>query len=90
MDVVSCLLGVSEGGNVISPDSEFIFHGILDCCLTPVSSLVLLWGHRQIDPKRLGLYMRDSDGPLPWQSLAVYNEKANYVEDGGGEHPYGC
>jgi hypothetical protein len=80
--------GVSEGGNVISPDSEFIFYGILDCCLIPVSSLVLLWGHRQIDPKRLGLYMRDYDDPLPWQSLAVYNEKASYVsEDGGREHP---
>lgn len=77
--------GLSEGGNVISPDSEFIFYGILDCCLIPVSSLVLLWGHQRIDPKRLGLYMRDYDDPLPGQISGLYKEKAELVSgDGGG------
>ena len=30
--------GVSEGGNVIAPDSEAVFYGILDFCAKPVSA----------------------------------------------------
>lgn len=51
--------GVSEGGNVIAPDSEAIFYGILDLLAKPVFGALLIWGHRNIDPARLGLILRD-------------------------------
>lgn len=47
--------GVSEGGNVISPDSEGVFYGILDIIAKVVFSALLIFGHRNIDPARLGL-----------------------------------
>lgn len=47
--------GLSEGGNVISPDGEAVFYGILDICAKPIFGALLLWGHRNIDPARLGL-----------------------------------
>ena len=53
--------GLSEGGNVIAPDSEGIFYGILDIMAKPVFGALLLWGHRKIDPARLGLHIRDYD-----------------------------
>lgn len=53
--------GVCEGGNVISPDSEAIFYGILDLLAKPVFGALLIWGHRGIDPSRLGLYIHDYD-----------------------------
>jgi bacteriorhodopsin len=53
--------GLSEGGNVISPDSENIFYGILDILSKVLFGALLLWGHRTIDPKRLGLHIRDYD-----------------------------
>ncbi|RMZ87729.1 hypothetical protein DV736_g5037, partial [Chaetothyriales sp. CBS 134916] len=59
--------GISEGGNTIPPDSEFIFYGILDCCLIPITSAAFLLFHRSIDPERLGLRMRSYDDPLPGQ-----------------------
>lgn len=46
--------GLSEGGNVIAPDSEAVFYGILDIMAKPVFGALLLWGHRNIDPGRLG------------------------------------
>lgn len=46
--------GLCEGGNVISPDSEAIFYGILDLMAKPVFGALLLWGHRGIDQTRLG------------------------------------
>ena len=67
--------GISEGGNVIAPDSEFIFYGILDCLLIPLSSAFFLWSHRNIDPARLGISMRDYDGPLIGYGTAPFNEK---------------
>lgn len=51
--------GLCEGGNVISPDSEAIFYGILDILAKPVFGFMLLAGHRNIDPGRLGLAIRD-------------------------------
>lgn len=51
--------GVSEGGNLIHPDSEAIFYGILDLFAKPVFTGLLLWGHRNIDPSALGLHIRD-------------------------------
>ncbi|KAI4165192.1 MAG: hypothetical protein LQ342_001060 [Letrouitia transgressa] len=51
--------GLSEGGNVIAPDSEAVFYGVLDIMAKPVFGTLLLWGHRNIDPTRLGLNIRD-------------------------------
>jgi len=53
--------GVCEGGNIISPDSEAVFYGILDVFAKPVFGALLLFGHRNIDPARLGLSIRDYD-----------------------------
>ncbi|KAJ8606071.1 hypothetical protein MRB53_041226 [Persea americana] len=53
--------GVSEGGNVIHPDSEAVFYGVLDILAKPVFGAILLFGHRNIDPARLGLHIRDYD-----------------------------
>lgn len=61
--------GVSEGGNVISPDSEAVFYGILDILAKPVFGALLLWGHRDIDPALLGLQIRDYDDAI------AHNEK---------------
>ena len=51
--------GLSEGGNVIAPDSEAVFYGILDILAKPVFGTLLLWGHRNIEPSRLGLSIKD-------------------------------
>ncbi|KAM0553228.1 hypothetical protein ACHAPJ_007516 [Fusarium lateritium] len=51
--------GICEGGNIIAPDSEAVFYGILDVLAKPVFGALLLWGHRGIDPARLGLRIRD-------------------------------
>ncbi|KAM6530511.1 hypothetical protein FSOLCH5_000005 [Fusarium solani] len=67
--------GISEGGNAISPDSEFIFYGILDCCLTPITSAFFLTYQWKIDPARLGLYMRTYDDPIPSSRRAPAKEK---------------
>ena len=72
--------GISEGGNVIAPDSEFIFYGILDCLLIPLSSGFFLWSHRNIDPARLGISMRDYDGPIYGQRFAPLSEKDRAAE----------
>jgi bacteriorhodopsin len=55
--------GLSEGGNVIAPDSEAVFYGVLDILAKPVFGGLLLWGHRNIDPATLGLHIRDYDQP---------------------------
>ena len=70
--------GLSEGGNVISPDSEFIFYGILDCNLIPLTSALFLASHWQIDPARLGLRMRTYDDPITGYIASTVNngEKA--------------
>ncbi|KAI8692451.1 hypothetical protein LRP88_12647 [Fusarium phalaenopsidis] len=67
--------GISEGGNAISPDSEFIFYGILDCCLIPITSAFFLTYQWKIDPARLGLYMRTYDDPIPSSRRAPAKEK---------------
>lgn len=50
--------GLSEGGNVIHPDSEAIFYGVLDIMAKPVFGALLLWGHRNISPSDIGLHIR--------------------------------
>ena len=53
--------GLSEGGNIISPDSEGVFYGVLDVLAKVGFGALLLWGHRDIDPARLGLKFRSYD-----------------------------
>jgi bacteriorhodopsin len=60
--------GLAEGGNVIHPDSEAIFYGVLDIIAKPIFGFMLLAGHRNIDPSALGLHIREpgmgkSNGP---------------------------
>lgn len=55
--------GISEGGNVISPDSEFIFYGVLDCCLIPITAAFFLTLHWAVQPDFLGLRIRTYDDP---------------------------
>jgi len=47
--------GLSDGGNVISNDSEAIFYGILDILSRPVFAFWFLFGTRKIALERLGL-----------------------------------
>ena len=54
--------GLCEGGNLIAPDSEAVFYGILDLLAKPVFGALLIWGHRGIDPARLGLRLVDYTG----------------------------
>jgi bacteriorhodopsin len=56
--------GVCEGGNVIAPDSEAVFYGVLDILSKTGFGIILLWSHRNIDPAILGLRMRGyEEGP---------------------------
>lgn len=73
--------GVSEGGNVIAPDSEAIFYGILDLLAKPVFGALLIWGHRDIDPARLGLRIRDYDED-PAVFGGIRGEKTNGHQTG--------
>ena len=77
--------GVSEGGNIIAPDSEAVFYGILDILAKPVFGALLLWGHRNIDPARLGLHIRDyTDDPAGThgEKVAARGATAAPVNDG--------
>ncbi len=51
--------GVAEGGNVIAPDSEAVFYGVLDILAKPVFSIALIYTHWNIDPGRLGLRIKE-------------------------------
>ena len=51
--------GLAEGGNVIHPDSEAVFYGILDIIAKPIFGFLLLYGHRNISPAQLGLVIKD-------------------------------
>lgn len=57
--------GLAEGGNVISSDGEAYFYGVLDFFAKPVFGFILLFGHRNIDPARLGLRVRDYGETYP-------------------------
>ncbi|EGP82651.1 unnamed protein product [Zymoseptoria tritici ST99CH_1A5] len=69
--------GVAEGGNIIAPDSEAVFYGILDVLAKPVFGALLIWGHRNISPAQLGLTIRDYNG-----TDAVIHEKRTGVANG--------
>jgi bacteriorhodopsin len=51
--------GLAEGGNVIHPDSEAVFYGVLDILAKPIFGALMIWGHRNIDPATLGIYIHD-------------------------------
>lgn len=53
--------GVADGGNIIAPDSEAVFYGVLDMAAKPFFSFALIFFHRKIDPARMGLKFRDYD-----------------------------
>jgi len=64
--------GLAEGGNVISPDSEAVFYGVLDFCAKPVFSVMLIIGHWKINPSRMGLRIRDIN-----EDPALYEKHAD-------------
>lgn len=70
--------GLCEGGNVISPDSEAVFYGVLDFCAKPVFSIMLIIGHWNINPARMGLTIRDYSEPIS-------DKKESHVSNGDGE-----
>ncbi|BDD56222.1 hypothetical protein MAP00_001696 [Monascus purpureus] len=71
--------GVSEGGNVIAPDSEHIFYGILDILAKPVLGAVLLIGHMKIDITQLDLRLYDRVPNEGEANRAAYNEKRDHL-----------
>jgi hypothetical protein len=76
--------GLCEGGNVLSPDSEFIWYGIIDCMLIPVFTAGFLFVHRNIDVGLLGISLRDFDGPIggSFAAGAIPVEKSANVTNG--------
>lgn len=70
--------GLCEGGNVISPDSEAIFYGILDILSKPVFGAILLWGHRNIDPKILVSRAVSYKLVGAWAELRAWREWLGY------------
>ncbi|KAK3674319.1 hypothetical protein LTR78_005788 [Recurvomyces mirabilis] len=66
--------GLCEGGNLITSDSEAIFYGILDLLAKPVFGALLIWGHKGIDPARLGLHIHDYDE----KDMAINNNKPGH------------
>lgn len=58
--------GLCEGGNVLHPDSEAIFYGILDVCAKPIFGLMLIFGHQNIEASRMGLQIRDYTEDPNW------------------------
>lgn len=49
----------SERGNAIHPDSKAVFYAILDLPAKPVFRILLILGHKDIDPSHLGLHIHD-------------------------------
>lgn len=84
--------GLSEGGNVIHPDSEAIFYGILDLIAKPVFTAMLLYGHHGIDPRVLGIHVRDTLEEVEKNGRSTgHKEMGNGLEGGrtgpdGGEN----
>lgn len=51
--------GLSEGGNVIHPDSEMVFYGVLDLLIQPAFLFAFLYQLRDIDIARFGFAPRE-------------------------------
>jgi len=71
--------GVCEGGNVIAPDSEAVFYGILDFLAKPIFSILLILGHWSISPERMGLCISQFGQPAP---PGIHGEKSHNVGTG--------
>ncbi|KAH6706211.1 hypothetical protein BKA61DRAFT_136451 [Leptodontidium sp. MPI-SDFR-AT-0119] len=80
--------GLSEGGNVISPDSEAIFYSVLDVLAKPGFGLVLLFAHRNIEPADLGIFIRDYNTP-PYYNDGSRSRKEEHSNglDGANDEP---
>lgn len=81
--------GVSEGGNIIHPDSEAIFYGILDIFSKVIFGALLLLGHRNIDPRYIGLGSREpgdidreKDGVAGQHSSGANGPRIGYMGQG--------
>lgn len=48
--------------NYINANSLPLVYGVLDFMAKPIFGALLIWGHRNIDPARLGLAIKDYDG----------------------------
>lgn len=75
--------GISEGGNLISPDSEFIFYGLLDCCLIPITCMGFLALHWSIDPFTLGLEIRGFEDTIRANQMPAFASGALQVNNSG-------
>ncbi|OCL11908.1 family A G protein-coupled receptor-like protein [Glonium stellatum] len=69
--------GVCEGGNVIAPDSEAVFYGILDIVSIICIPSFLLFGLRDIDLARLGVRG-------PWAEIATEKTAHRNGTNGAG------
>lgn len=67
--------GLSEGGNVISNDGECVFYGVLDIISKALFALGLVYIARNLDFKRLGLWMHDHGRIAPGYGEAEHHEK---------------
>ncbi|KAI0197650.1 bacteriorhodopsin [Astrocystis sublimbata] len=85
--------GLSEGGNVIHPDSEAIFYGILDVFAKIGFAGALLWGHRKTSPRHIGRNIREPDqlvekhGPGPNNGVADTGAASNISGSTAAGHP---
>jgi bacteriorhodopsin len=75
--------GLAEGGNVIHPDSEAIFYGILDLIAKPVFSFMLLIGHSRIDFNSLGLGVSELGYPNVYANRPDTNKGAHSGQNNG-------
>ena len=82
--------GLCEGGNIIPPDSETIFYGVLDFCAKPVFSIMLIIGHWNIDPARMGLRIRDVDDSPLFYSPAGHSKERNGTNGATNGHTNGA
>ena len=67
--------GLSEGGNVIHPDSEAVFYGVLDIFAKPIFGAALLFLHRDILPADLGLTFGNRSRVVPTGLQGAHDEK---------------
>ena len=75
--------GVSEGSNLIGSDGESIFYGVLDILAKVGFAALLLYGHSKIDPRLMGVHLRDYDEPIP-SGMGLGTNKENVAGGGVG------
>lgn len=85
--------GLSEGGNVIHPDSEPIFYGVLDIFAKVVFGVVVLFGLRTAAPEALGMHVQDSKawsgaGQSMAENLNYQNHMAGSLGDKRDNHTH--